>query len=490
MKLCTTRAAVPALIGAALVALPLAAPAGAAPQPQDVVLSGISDAALSTTASGGLDTFYASGTDSLVHKTEGGRAVEDLGGSLRSGPAAITIGSEFAGTWAFGVGGDQAVWYRQFSDGRGTWGPWTSAGGASFDPPAVSCSGDASAQPVLYATGRDGALWRRQLPTGRWLSLGGRILFGPGVVPAEAGVCPSGGQDVFVLGSDLAVYENRPAASPRSAARPSSPRPSSGSRTAAPTCTWSASPITRSGRLPARRAARPARFSSIGGRLTGGPAAQLWKASATAPTLRVVTARGGDGRLWRATSPVGSAVWTWRPAPRSPRRPVPRRAAAHRFPAGRRWPFPGGPPLTVPRRPPGAAARGCPPHRPAAVHRIVRGCPPASSTGDGAVRRAPVGGRTVVHNGRPDACAARATAARLVPDEGRTRGTGSRARSAASGRSWPSATWSDAGLRIARPQLALRARAKSTSSRRDGDTLVFCEVKTRREPDSATRSRR
>jgi hypothetical protein len=312
VNLFKVKAAVPALLGAALVVVPLATPAAAAPQPQ-VLLGDIPDAALSTTAFGGLDVFHAAPDNTLVHRTADGTA-ENLGGALITGPAAITIGSEFASTWASAVGTDEALWYRQFSDGRGTWGPWTSAGGRSFEAPAVSCSGDSTAQPILYAVGGDRALWRKSLPGGNWLSLGGLLVFAPGAVPAQAGVCPSD-QDVFGIGDNFSVYENRSGHWSKVGGQvvfaPTLLRQPDG-RTELyvvgfDNALWTASRAAGSTTW--------SRFVRIGARLTSSPAAQLWKASATAPTLRVVVGRGGDGRLWRGTNPVGTATWTWHPAP-------------------------------------------------------------------------------------------------------------------------------------------------------------------------------
>jgi hypothetical protein len=307
-----SRTLVPALLGAALVTLPLAAPAAAAPQPH-VLLGDISDAALSTTAFGGLDTFYASTGNTLVHKAEGS-AAEDLGGALHEGPAAITIGSEFASTWAFAVGTDDAVWFRQFSDGRGTWGPWTPAGGRSFWPPAATCTGDATAQPTLYSLGTDGAMWRKSLAGGNWAPIGGQFFFGPGAVQAQAGVCPSD-QDVFGVATNFAVYENRGGGWAKIGGQailsPALIRQPNGSTelyvVGFDNALWTASRAAGSSTW--------SRFIRIGGNLTGSPAAQLWKATPTSPTLRVVVARGGDGRLWRGTNPVGTGTWTWRPAP-------------------------------------------------------------------------------------------------------------------------------------------------------------------------------
>jgi len=69
-----------------------------------------------------MDIFYASRAGRLTHRSataSGYGPMEDLDRTLTTGPAAITIGSEFAGTWDFVRGGNNGVWYRLFSDGTG-----------------------------------------------------------------------------------------------------------------------------------------------------------------------------------------------------------------------------------------------------------------------------------------------------------------------------------------------------------------------------------
>jgi hypothetical protein len=125
---------------------------------------------VSTTAYGGISVFYRTATtNTLTHRSGTSaqwNAPENLGGRLISGPSAITIGSEFATTWAFVVGADNRVWYRGFSDGLGEWSRWLTIGGFAAGP-TTTCVGDVSAQPIVYVMGRDFALWRRALAGGR-----------------------------------------------------------------------------------------------------------------------------------------------------------------------------------------------------------------------------------------------------------------------------------------------------------------------------------
>lgn len=306
MTFISRRAALATLIGAAVLALPLAAPAAAAP-----VSDANPDPGASTTAFGALDVFYATTNNTLVHLVQpgaGGPREENLGGALRSGPGAITIGSEFASTWAFVTGSDNGVWFRQFSDGQGIWGPWRTIGGVSTASPAASCTGDITAQPTVYVRGGDGAVWRRSLAAGGWSSLGAQLLLGtaPAVTPAVGGVCPAQ-QDLFAVGTNLGVYERR-----------GSWVPVGGQSVFSPTVLQLPSGRTElyliglngalytAGRAPG--STTWSGFVRIGGQFESSPSAQLL---ANGPGQRVVIGRGGDGRLWQASSPVGSSVWSF-----------------------------------------------------------------------------------------------------------------------------------------------------------------------------------
>jgi hypothetical protein len=310
MRLTTRRAAIPVLCGVAFLLVPLAAPAAAAP------VSGDNPGpAASTTAFNGLDLFYETTDGTLVHQPAtpaGYGTAENLGGALRTGPGAITIGSEFAQTWAFVTGTDNAVWYRAFSDGSGLWGPWATIGGASQSAPAASCTGDFTASPTVYVKGADGSAWRRGLAGGGWVFLGGRLGSAPAAVPAVGGVCPAA-QDIVALGTNGAVYENRGGTTwtligGRSNFAPTITRLPNG-RTEL-YVVGTDGKLRAAGRNPGSTVWSG--FSLIGGLLTSSPAAQLWQSG---PQIRVVVARGGNGRLYRGTNPIGSTLWTWAPVP-------------------------------------------------------------------------------------------------------------------------------------------------------------------------------
>jgi hypothetical protein len=307
MTLIRTRASLGALIGAALMVLPFAAPAAAAP-----VSDTSPDPGTSSTAFGALDIFYATTNGTLVHQGRfgAGASEENLGGALRTGPGAITIGSEFAATYAFVTGSDNGVWYRAFSDGSGIWGPWQTIGGASIASPAASCTGDFTAQPIVYVTGTDGAVWRRALAGGPWSSLGARLLPGtaPAAIPAVGGDCPAQ-QGLFAVGTNRGVYERRGTWVPVGGLTAFSPTVLQlpGGRTELYLVGLNGALYTAS-RAPGSTVWSG--FVKIGGVFESAPSAQLWL---TGAGLRSVVGRGADHRLWQATSPVGSTNWTFRP---------------------------------------------------------------------------------------------------------------------------------------------------------------------------------
>jgi len=270
---------------------------------------------LSTTFYGGISIFYASQAGQLIHRpgtTSGYGSAENLGGRLTSGPAAITIGSEFADTWAFVRGRDNGVWYRVFSDGKGEWSAWSSAGGRTFGAPGTTCVGDFTAQPIVYVRGTDNALWRRA-PNGTWRRLGGLFSTDPGALPAVAGACPSR-EDIFMAGFGEDLWEHTAG----------SFHPVPGRTAFAPAAVQLPNGETDlfvRGLSPDRalwmnvRPSPGADWSGwrrVGGILTSAPVATIFP---TSPATRVVLALGADGDVWRGSNVVGTTTWTWREVP-------------------------------------------------------------------------------------------------------------------------------------------------------------------------------
>jgi len=270
---------------------------------------------VSTTAFGSINIFYASQAGRLTHRSgtaSGYGPVEDLGGVLTSGPAAITIGSEFAGTWAFVRGRDNGVWYRQFSDGLGEWSSWRSAGGRALGAPATTCVGDVTAMPIVYVRGTDNALWRRA-PNGTWRRLGGILSSDPAALPAVGGGCPSR-EDVFVVGARMDIWEYTDG----------SFRRATGLTTLAPAAVELANGevdlfargTSADRALWMNRRPSPGvpwlGWRRVGGILTSAPVATIFP---DPPATRVVLALGADGDLWRGNNVVGTTAWTWREVP-------------------------------------------------------------------------------------------------------------------------------------------------------------------------------
>jgi hypothetical protein len=292
-----------------LLVVPLAGPAAATtPAPQPGFAPGAT-----TTAFGSLHVFYQRTSTGLSYKTLAGGTwtTHDLGGSISTGPAPITIGSEFAQTWVFAAGGNHAVYRRVFSDGSGTWGPWGSIGGFTVGTPATSCTGDFTAQPVVWVVGGDGALWRKATAGGHWTSLGGQLGSEPAAVPAVAGVCPPK-EDVVALGNDLAVWEHRSGTWTRIGGR-SSYAPSivrlPGGR-AFVFVVGDNAKMYVAGR--ASDSAPWSGFTRIGGVWTSPPSAQVYPNG----TISVQALGGNQDQLYRLTKTLGSPTpWAISPVP-------------------------------------------------------------------------------------------------------------------------------------------------------------------------------
>jgi hypothetical protein len=240
----------------------------------------------------------------------GGWSTANLGGAVITGVAPITIGSEFASTWIFAAGGNTAVYYRQFSDGTGAWGPWRSLGGSTYGTPTTSCVGDFTAQPIVWVIGNDGALWRRTLTTG-WQRQGGALFTEPSAAPAVYRVCPPA-EDVVAIGGDQAVWERRAGAWSRvgglSFYSPAILRLPSG-------VSYLFVIGTDNALYSASRASDGAAWSGfgrIGGYWTGPPSVQLYP---DAPATLTVVALGGNQQVYRAQRVIGTPTWSFSQVP-------------------------------------------------------------------------------------------------------------------------------------------------------------------------------
>ena len=124
-----------AVVSGAALAAPLllgpsagAAAAATIPRPAAGQVAGVESQG-GGAVSPGLNIFYQQASHRLVEVPG-----LDLGGVLASGPAAIERqgATEFQTEAVFARGADHAVWYRQFSAGRGIWLPWATLGGISL----------------------------------------------------------------------------------------------------------------------------------------------------------------------------------------------------------------------------------------------------------------------------------------------------------------------------------------------------------------------
>ena len=154
--------------------------------------------AVSSWASGRLDTFVR-GTDSaLWHKwfAGGWSGWERLGGVLTSGPAVCSWASGRLDVFVRGT--DSALWHKWFAGG---WSGWESLGGTlTSSPAAVSWS---NGRIDVFAAGTNSALWHKWFQGGwsGWENLGGVLTSAPAVSSWGPGRL-----DVFVAGTDSAMH--------------------------------------------------------------------------------------------------------------------------------------------------------------------------------------------------------------------------------------------------------------------------------------------
>jgi hypothetical protein len=263
----------------------------------------------------GSGVFYRGANNRLIQRPYTDGVIvgpQDLGGVLTSGPAAITIGAEYAPTWAFVRGTDAAIWYRRFSRSidLDEWGPWQRAGGRALGAPSVSCVGNAGAQPILYVRGLDKALWRRALDSD-WQRIGGVLAADPGALTAPRASCP-GGEDVFVMGTDRQVWEwtggkafhrvgGLTNLAPAALLLPTGEVDLFVRGVGADRALWTNRRATPGGTWTGWR--------RVGGIITSPPFAAMDPVAGD-PT-RVVYALGADGDLWVGFNALKTTAWRW-----------------------------------------------------------------------------------------------------------------------------------------------------------------------------------
>lgn len=189
----------------------------------------------------------------------------DLGGAVVGAPALATAApgpTPLSPPGLVAAQGTNGQAYVRVRPQGGSWGGWTSLGGALSGPPAAAYQPDGTV--VVVAAGSDHAAWFRTGATdgtwSPWRSLGGRLL--AGTTPAAAAL-PDGQVTVVLTGTDGATW-------------------------------W-------------RDLAGSGGWQSLGGRTAGGPAL----AAVAADTLAVVV-RGSDAGAWtqQLTAAGGAGSWT------------------------------------------------------------------------------------------------------------------------------------------------------------------------------------
>jgi hypothetical protein len=296
------------LVAALTVAGVMPAAAATAPKPAPGLGVGAASIASNGTPAADVNVFYQRVDHGLTLKSAAGTT--NLGGFLTSAPGAYAKApTEFIDESVFARGGDNAVWYRNFSDGLGEWLPWASLGGVAAGAPSASCFGDTTtAVAVVFVRSPGGALWRRPV-NGSWSSAGGNLLSDPAAVAAFGGTCAPAPEDVFALGTDHAVWERTLGHWVRVGGR----------STVAPTATavidGSTDLFVRGTDNAAWMTTRPfgstawGPWHKVGGSFTSSLTAAIDVGPSS--TSRVVLGLGTDGNVWRGRNVIGTSTWSW-----------------------------------------------------------------------------------------------------------------------------------------------------------------------------------
>ena len=148
---------------------------------------------------GGVTYVFGIGRDNAVWYRTLGSGWISLGGYATSDVAVSTDGSSLH---LLVRGGDGALWTRQLAGS--TWLPWQYLGGVIVSYPSTAFLSNAG---YVFVIGADNAVWYQRVQAGSWSGwqgLGGIALSAP-----AAAQDPNGGIDVFMVGADLAMYSRR-----------------------------------------------------------------------------------------------------------------------------------------------------------------------------------------------------------------------------------------------------------------------------------------
>jgi hypothetical protein len=157
--------------------------------------------ALAFDSTGSGFAFYRGQDNGIYMRTFRGRqwsGQHRIGGRIIGAPAAAVARTTVV---VAGRGTDNTLKLRMMHNG--TWGRWTSWGGALTSAPAIT--GGDNGRIDVFVRGADHALWSRTLrpgqPLGRWKRLGGHLSSGPAAVSVGNGVV-----EVAAAGADHAVW--------------------------------------------------------------------------------------------------------------------------------------------------------------------------------------------------------------------------------------------------------------------------------------------
>jgi hypothetical protein len=159
-----------------------------------------------------LDAFGIGGDNAVWYRSQSSNGTwsnwTSLGGYAKS---ISTILDGHGNTDVFTIGGDNAVWYRSQSS-SGTWSNWTSLGGIAQ---SITTTLDSHNNLDVFAIGSTNALWyRSQAPTSNswsgWTNLGGWLQSNSTSLDPEGTLKTNldsrGNLDVFGIGSDKAAW--------------------------------------------------------------------------------------------------------------------------------------------------------------------------------------------------------------------------------------------------------------------------------------------
>src|SRR5674536_103092 len=125
-----------------------------------------------------------------------------LSGQLTASPASVSWADGIIDVFARGT--DNALWWRNTSNGGTTWSSWESLGGQLAATTGAAVSSQATGKLDVFVVGTDNALWHRSYASGTWSaweSLSGQFTASPAAVSWADGRI-----DLFGRGSDNALW--------------------------------------------------------------------------------------------------------------------------------------------------------------------------------------------------------------------------------------------------------------------------------------------